>query len=73
MPMIHRGAETHQNPIRCKTLLRQAEEQLLARGVSPQEAQDLLQPGQHLLAEHVFWQRQIANVACRSCWMSWSW
>jgi hypothetical protein len=38
MPMIQRGAETQQNPIRCKTLLRQAEEQLLARGVSPQEA-----------------------------------
>jgi Bacterial archaeo-eukaryotic release factor family 3 len=63
MPMIQRGAETQQNPIRCKTLLRQAEEQLLARGVSPQEAQDLLQPGQHLLAEHVFWQRQNQALA----------
>jgi Bacterial archaeo-eukaryotic release factor family 7 len=63
MPMIQRGAETQQNPIRCKTLLRQAEEQLLARGVSPQEAQDLLQPGQHLLAEDVFWQRQNQALA----------
>ena len=30
MPMIQRGAETQQNSIRCKTLLRQAEERLLA-------------------------------------------
>jgi hypothetical protein len=58
MPMIQKGAETQQNPIRCKTLLRQAEEQLLACGVRPQDAQELVEPVQHLLADHVFWQRQ---------------
>ena len=63
MPMIQRGAETQQNSIRCKTLLRQAEEQLLAHGVSPQEAQDLVQPVQHLLADHGFWQRQNQALA----------
>lgn len=63
MPMIQRGAETQQNPIRCKTLLRQAEEQLLARGVSPQEAQALVQPVQQLLADHIFWQRQKQGLA----------
>lgn len=54
MPMIQRGAETQQNPIRCKTLLRQAEEQLLANGLSPQEAQDLVHPVQQLLANRAF-------------------
>ena len=58
MPMIQRGAATQQNPIRCKTLLRQAEEQLLAHGLRLQEAQNLVQPVQQLLANHAFWQRQ---------------
>jgi hypothetical protein len=58
MPMIQRGAETQQNRIRCKTLLRQAEEQLLACGVRPQEVQDLVQPVQRLLTDNPFWQRQ---------------
>ena len=63
MPMIQRGAETQQNPIRCKTLLRQAEERLLANGVRPQEAQDLLRPVQQLLTSRVFWQRQSHGLA----------
>jgi hypothetical protein len=63
MPMIHKGAETQQNPIRCKTLLRQAEEQLLANGLRPQEAQELVQPVQQLLANRVFWQRQSHGLA----------
>jgi hypothetical protein len=63
MPMIQRGAETQQNPIRCKTLLRQAEEQLLANGLRPQEAQELLQPVQQLLPNRDFWQRQSHGLA----------
>jgi len=63
MPMIHRGAETQQNSIRCKTLLRQAEEHLLANRLRPQEMQALLQPVQQLLANHVFWQRQSHGLA----------
>src|SRR5262245_16451199 len=63
MPMMHRGAETQQNPIRWKTLLRQAEDQLLALGVRPQEAQDLVQPVQQLLGDHTFWQRQNQGLA----------
>jgi hypothetical protein len=63
MPMVHRGAETQQNSIRCKTLLRQAEEQLLLNGLRPQEVQDLVQPVQALLANHVFWQRQSHGLA----------
>jgi hypothetical protein len=63
MPMIHRGAETQQNAIRCKTLLRQAEEQLLTNGLHPQEVRALVQPVQQLLTNHVFWQRQSHGLA----------
>jgi hypothetical protein len=63
MPMVQRGAETQQNPIRCKTLLRQVEEQLLANGLRPQEAQELLQPVQQLLPNRDFWQRQSHGLA----------
>jgi hypothetical protein len=63
MPMIQRGAETQQNPIRCKNLLRQAEEQLLANGLRPQEAQELLAPVQQLLPNRGFWQRQSHGLA----------
>jgi hypothetical protein len=63
MPMIQRGAATQQNPIRCKTLLRQVEEQLLANGLRSQEAQDLLQPLQQLLPNRDFWQCQSHGLA----------
>jgi hypothetical protein len=63
MPMIQRGAATQQNPIRCKTLLRQVEEQLMANGLPPQEAQELLQPVQQLLPNRDFWQRQSHGLA----------
>jgi hypothetical protein len=63
MPMIQRGAETQQNPIRCKTLLRQVEEQLLAHGLPPQQAQELLRPVQELIPNRDFWQRQSHGLA----------
>jgi hypothetical protein len=63
MPTRHRGAETQQNAIRCKTLLRQAEEQLLANGLRPQEVQELVQPVHQLLGNQVFWQRQSQGLA----------
>ena len=63
MPMVQRGAATQQNPIRCKTLLRQVEEQLLASGLRTQEAQDLLQSVQQLLPNRDFWQRQSHGLA----------
>ena len=63
MPMVQRGAATQQNPIRCKTLLRQVEEQLLASGLRTQEVQDLLQSVQQLLPNRDFWQRQSHGLA----------
>lgn len=55
MPMVQWGAETQQNAIRCKTLLRHAEERLLAHGLRPQEAAELLRPVEQLLATRAFW------------------
>jgi len=63
MPMIHRGSETQQNPIRGKTLIRQAEEQLLANGLRSQEAQELVQPVHQLIGNQVFWQRRSQGLA----------
>jgi hypothetical protein len=63
MPMVQRGADTQQNPIRCKTLLREAEAQLQAHGLRPQEVQGLVQPMQPLLANRAFWQRQQHGLA----------
>jgi hypothetical protein len=63
MPMIQRGSETQQNPIRCKNLLRQAEEQLLANGLRSQEVHEFLQPVQQLLPNRDFWQRQSHGLA----------
>jgi len=63
IPTRHRGAETQQNAIRCKTLLRQAEERLLANGLRPQEVQELVQPVHQLLGNQVFWQRQSQGLA----------
>jgi len=39
LPMHRAGVETLQNPVRCKNLLRQAEEHLLAGGLRPSQAQ----------------------------------
>jgi hypothetical protein len=46
MPMHRAGAETQQNPIRCKNLLRQAVERLLASGMRDPEAEQYLEPVQ---------------------------
>lgn len=56
------GAETQQNPIRFKNLLRQAEEQLLALGMRRQDALDLLQPVRELDTDD-FWQHQSDSLA----------
>ena len=61
-PMERLGAETQQNPIRFKNLVRQAEEQLLAMGMSEQDAKELLQPV-HELDTYEFWQHQSDGLA----------
>ena len=63
MPMLQRGPDIQQNPIRCKTLLSQAEEQLAASGLRPREVQTFVSPVQALLTNHAFWQRQGQGLA----------
>ena len=63
IPMHRAGVETLQNPVRCKNLLRQAEERLLAGGLRPLQAQELLEPVQQLLADYAFWQHQNDGLA----------
>ncbi|MEY4520414.1 MAG: hypothetical protein RLZZ499_3014, partial [Cyanobacteriota bacterium] len=51
-----------QDPIRFKNLLRQAEEQLIDRGLRGQDAKDLLQSVQ-ALDDYEFWQHQSDGLA----------
>ncbi len=62
MPTIKLGAETQQNPIRFKNLMREAEEQLINSGLRGQDARDLLQPAQEI-DNYEFWQHQGDGLA----------
>ncbi|MBD2432478.1 MULTISPECIES: hypothetical protein [Fischerella] len=62
MPTIKLGAETQQNPIRFKNLMREAEEQLINSGLRAQDARDLLQPVQEI-DKYEFWQHQSDGLA----------
>jgi len=60
--MEQMGAETRQNPIRFKNLLRQAEDQLVDQGLRRPEALELLKPVQEL-DDYEFWQHQLPGLA----------
>lgn len=55
MPLHRAGAETQQEPIRLKNLLRQAESRLVERGMRAPEAKALLEPVVHLQGNERFW------------------
>jgi hypothetical protein len=57
MPMQKAGAETRQNPIRFKNLIREAEERLDKMGLRHTDAVDFLQPAKELDTNE-FWQHQ---------------
>ncbi len=57
------GTEGQQDPIRLKNLLKEAENQLSARGVSTRDAQKLLEPASNLLQDSDFWQHQSYGLA----------
>jgi hypothetical protein len=63
LPMHRAGAETQQNPIRCKNLVRLAEARLLANGLDASETRALLEPVQQLVVNHAFWQHQSDGLA----------
>jgi hypothetical protein len=63
MPTFRTGAESQQNQIRFRNLLRMAEEKLLAGGLRPQEIKTLLEPAQALLGNVLFWRKQSDGLA----------
>jgi hypothetical protein len=62
LPTRRAGADTRQNPIRFKKLLRDAEERL-ALTVRAPEAQRILEPARKLLEDTPFWQHQSDGLA----------
>ena len=63
MPTFRTGAESQQNQIRLRNLLRSAEEKLLAGGLRPQEIKTRLEPAQALTGNVLFWRRQSDGLA----------
>jgi Bacterial archaeo-eukaryotic release factor family 3 len=63
LPTHEAGAEIQQDPIRLKNLLRETEERLTAIGLRSREAQEFLEPVQHLIPERPFWQHQADGLA----------
>jgi hypothetical protein len=63
MPTYRAGAESQQNQIRLRNLLRAAEDKLLAGGCRPQEARTMLEPVQGLIGNVTFWRQQSDGLA----------
>lgn len=63
LPTHRAGAETRQDPIRLKNLLRQARERLVVRGLRTTEVDRILEPAQGLLENELFWRHQADGLA----------
>jgi hypothetical protein len=63
LPTHRAGPEIQQDPIRLKNLLKQAEQQLIAKGSRPADARELLQPISDLLDDAGFWRQQDDGLA----------
>jgi hypothetical protein len=63
MPTQKAGAETQQNAIRLKNLLKEAEEKLSEAGMRSVEAREMLKPAEDLLQREEFWQHQEDGLA----------
>jgi len=57
------GQDIQQDPIRFKNLLRDAEKQLLANGMSPREVSELIEPAEALVNDSSFWKYQYEGLA----------
>jgi hypothetical protein len=57
------GANTQQNPIRLKNLLREAEERLVGAGMRAIEGRDMLAPAYDLLSDNPFWRHMSDGLA----------
>ena len=63
MPTYRTGAESQQNHIRFKNMLRNTEDKLLACNLRPPEIKTLLEPAQALAGNVLFWRRQSDGLA----------
>lgn len=62
MPTHRIGADTRQDPIRLKNLLRQAEEQLIEKGMRTVDARRILEPAHNLEGYSPFWRRLLDGL-----------
>ena len=58
MPIVRAGAETQQNPIRLKNLLRSVQERLEKTGMKDSDAEELMSPVRDLVNDQPFWQAE---------------
>lgn len=63
MPTFRAGAETQQNPIRFKNLLRAVQERLEEQGMEPTDTAELLTPLREMVDDYAFWQTQDQGLA----------
>jgi hypothetical protein len=63
IPTYRTGKEAQQNSIRFKNLLKEAENHLQAAGIHASEVQKMLEPGQKLLQDELFWSNQSDGLA----------
>lgn len=63
MPTVEAGVETRQNAIRLKNLMRQAETELLERGVPAPTVRELLKPASGMQRDRSYWQQQGRGLA----------
>lgn len=63
MPTHRSGAETQQDPIRLKNLIRRAEERLVGTGTRPPDASEVLHPARELIEDEAFWRHQSGGLA----------
>lgn len=63
LPTHRKGADTQQDPIRLKNLLKDAEDQLVEKGMRSASAKALLRPAQDLISDTRFWSSQSDGLA----------
>ncbi|HEY2291487.1 MAG TPA: hypothetical protein VGM86_12370 [Thermoanaerobaculia bacterium] len=63
MPTFRAGAETQQNPIRLKNLLRAVQEKLVEGGMESTGAAELMSPVRELVDDQAFWQTASDGLA----------
>ncbi|MCT1434482.1 baeRF3 domain-containing protein [Dietzia maris] len=63
LPTARGGAEVRENPIRAKSLIKEAEAQLKAHGASQEESDEVLGPLVTLLEDDAYWQHLADGLA----------